>query len=121
MIHPYNESTLTIIENMNSNDNSNDNSSSNEITYYVNKIDNGRQSIRKIKKNLVQIVGEEEDAKLRMTENFYDYWIWTILMFVILWLLYICYTNKEHSTMTTLYILIFLTLMYIFHSYILSV
>ena len=113
MLHPYNDSTTTIFENMDSN--------ANEMTNYINQIHDGQQSIRRNKKNLVQLSGEEEDSKLRMTENFYDYWIWTILMLIIVWLLYICYTNKEHNTMITLYILAILTLIYIFHTQVLSV
>ena len=115
MFHPYNDSVGTIFENIDNND------SVNEMANHINQIHDGRQTIRKIKKNLVQVSGKEEDSKLRMSENFYDYWIWTILMIVIVWLLYICYVNKEHSTMITLYILAILTLIYIFHGYILAV
>ena len=118
MLHQYGESSVTILENI---DNTQNNNNADEMAKYINQIHDRRQSIRNIKNNLVQLSGQAEESELRMTENFYDYWIWTILMFVILWLLYICYTNKEHSTMINLYILVFLTLMYIFHSYILSV
>ena len=113
MLHPYNESNVTIFENMDSN--------AKEIANYINEIGNGQKNIRKIKKNLGQLSGKEEESNLRMTQNLYDYWSWTILMIIIIWLLYNCYTNKEHSTMITLYILAILTLIYIFHSQVFSV
>jgi len=117
MFHPYSESCVTIFENI---DNQN-NESVSKIVNHINQIHDGRQSIRKINTELVQVSGKEEDSKLIMSEKFYDYWIWTILMIVVVWLLYICYANKEYSTMITLYILVSLTFIYIFNGYILAV
>ena len=117
MFHPYNESNVTVFENIDNKQNNN----ADEMAKYVNQIHDRRQSIRKIKNDLVQVTGQEEESELRMVENFYDYWSWTILLLIIVWLLYICYTNKEHSTMITLYIRVGLTLIYIFHGYILGV
>ena len=118
MLHPYSESSVTILENI---DNNQNNNNADEMAKYINQIHDRRQSIRKIKNNLIQLSGQEEDSKLIMVENLYDYWSWAILMLLIVWLLYICYTNKEHSTMITLYILAVLTLIYIFRGYILAV
>lgn len=118
MFHPYSESNVTIFENI---DNNQNNENASKIANHINQIHDGRQSIRKINTELVQVSGKEEDSKLIMSENFYDYWIWSILMIVIVWLLYICYANKEYSTMLTLYILASLTFIYIFNGYILAV
>jgi len=107
MLHPYSESTVIIFENIDNNQNAS------KIANHINQIHVGRQSIRKINTDLVQVSGKEEDSKLIMSENFYDYWIWSILMIVVVWLLYICYANKEYSTMITLNILASLTFIYI--------
>ena len=110
MLHPYSESTVIIFENIDNNQNS---QNASKIANHINQIHVGRQSIRKINTDLVQVSGKEEDSKLIMSENFYDYWIWSILMIVVVWLLYICYANKEYSTMITLNILASLTFIYI--------
>ena len=110
MLHPYSESTVIIFENI---DNNQNNQNASKIANHINQIHVGRQSIRKINTDLVQVSGKEEDSKLIMSENFYDYWIWSILIIVVVWLLYICYANKEYSTMITLNILASLTFIYI--------
>ena len=70
MLHPYSESSVTILENI---DNNQNNNNADEMAKYINQIHYRRQSIRKIKNNLIQLSGQEEDSKLIMLENLYDY------------------------------------------------
>ena len=104
MLHPYSESSVTLFENIDNNQNNQNNQNASNIANHINQIHDGRQSIRKIKMDLVEVLGKEEDSRLIMSKNFYDYWIWSILTILVIWLLYICYDNKEYSTMITLYI-----------------
>jgi hypothetical protein len=93
-------------------------SSNPQLSNYIDNIDDGRININKIKKNITQVNGKEEDSHLRMTQNYYDFMGWIFTMLIILWLIYLSYVNKSYSTTVTLYILFILLIIYILQDYI---
>ncbi len=73
---------------------------------YIDEIDDSNKKIIYNNRMLMQMSGEEEDSRLRMTSNYYQYLVWILLMVLILSLTMKSSLGKEGGSINPLTYLI---------------
>jgi hypothetical protein len=90
-----------------------------KLQNHILKIDDDKNKLLYNKQMLVQMSGEEEDASLRMTSNYYGYLIWILLMILIVSLTVKSSLGKEGGPISpivylisAIFLLIFVVFLY---------
>ena len=90
-----------------------------KLQNHILKIDDDKNKLLYNKQMLVQMSGEEEDASLRMTSNYYEYLMWILLMILIVSLTVKSSLGKEGGPISpivylisAIFLLIFVVFLY---------
>jgi|SaaInlV_165m_DNA_2_1040747.scaffolds.fasta_scaffold24509_2 hypothetical protein len=90
-----------------------------KIQNHILKIDDDKNNLLYNKRMLMQMSGEEEDASLRMTSNYYEYLMWILLMILIVSLTVKSSLGKEGGPISpivylisAIFLLIFVVFLY---------
>ena len=90
-----------------------------KLQNHILKIDDDKNKLLYNKRMLMQMSGEEEDASLRMTSNYYGYLIWILLMILIVSLTFKASLGKEGGSISpivylisAIFLLIFVVFLY---------